>query len=427
MSGIKRFITPPIIIGAAIVIALLAMGIVFFTNNKPSDQTVEVVHDPAVTSVEAVGSVTAAKSIDLGFQRGGTISSISVDVSDHVVQGQMLASLSNADLVAAREGAKANLDAAEARLADLKNGTRSETVAAARLTVAQAIIGGYVTSDDAVHNKAAQFITNLGTPQQVLTFPMSDQQLSIDLVSSGIALESTLNSWKGDLPTGDTSSETDLVAQSSTARGYLLAVGNFLDMTAEALSDAVSTSNVSATTLVNFKTNIGVARSSVSGALAALNTAAGALSVDEAGASTDSIAAAQAAVDAAQAALDGTNAALAQTVIRSPISGIITRQDGNVGEVAAAGQAFLSLDSDARFEVKASVSEADIAKVAVGQPVSVRVDAYPDVTFAATVTAIDPAATISNGTPSYTVTVQFKDVDQRLKAGLTANLSIAIQ
>jgi multidrug resistance efflux pump len=60
---------------------------------------------------------------------GGKISDIAVSVGGKVYQGQYLASVSNADLVAALEQAKANLKATEANFEIVKKGSTAEQIA----------------------------------------------------------------------------------------------------------------------------------------------------------------------------------------------------------------------------------------------------------------------------------------------------------
>jgi len=80
----------------------------------------------------------------------------------------------------------------------------------------------------------------------------------------------------------------------------------------------------------------------------------------------------------------------------------------------------------ANFEIQTYVSEADIAKIKVGQPAIISLDAYGNQTkFDATVTAVDPAETIANGFPTYKTTLQFVKEDERIKSGMTANVGIS--
>ncbi|HEX8993887.1 MAG TPA: efflux RND transporter periplasmic adaptor subunit [Candidatus Paceibacterota bacterium] len=422
----KRFITPAALIAAAFVIATIALIFAFWSVSQTHRvETITVTRGSVSGAVETTGTVAATESVDLAFQRGGTIASIPVDVGSRVSAGQTLATLSNADLVAARDTARANLAVQQAKLADVEAGARPEELATARIAVAQAIQSAYIAADNAVHNTVDQFIGNPRTIQPTLVFSTTNAQISTNFLTERVSAESLLSAWHDTLPSvADAASSTDLVAQAQNAQDRLNTIGTLLDTASVVLTQAIPTNNVTAATIASYQVSVGAARSAVSTALSALNTAAGRLALDEAGSTSSQVAAQEAAVDAARASLDAAQVQLAQTVLSAPIGGTVVRQDGNVGEVVAVGQSFLSLNSDARFEIKALVSEVDMAKVKIGQNATVRLDAYPGETFAATVVAIDPAATIQNGASAYKVTVQFTDADPRIKAGLTANLSI---
>ena len=84
--------------------------------------------------------------------------------------------------------------------------------------------------------------------------------------------------------------------------------------------------------------------------------------------------------------------------------------------------------SDAQFQFEALVSQADLAKVKVGDIAAVELDAYESAApLAAHVVAIDPAATVQNGASSYKVTLQFDANDSRIQAGLTGSVKITTQ
>ncbi|MDE2188658.1 MAG: efflux RND transporter periplasmic adaptor subunit, partial [Patescibacteria group bacterium] len=117
-------------------------------------------------------------------------------------------------------------------------------------------------------------------------------------------------------------------------------------------------------------------------------------------------------------------AILAQDTLTSPIDGVVTQADPNVGEFIAAGQGGFAVQND-NFKIEAYVPEADIAKVAVGNLASSTLDAYGAYTnFPAKVTMIDPAETVLEGVPTYKVTLVFVSPDSRIRSGMTANLEI---
>jgi RND family efflux transporter MFP subunit len=117
-------------------------------------------------------------------------------------------------------------------------------------------------------------------------------------------------------------------------------------------------------------------------------------------------------------------AILAEDTITSPIDGVVTQEDPNVGEYIAPGQSGFAVQNSG-FKVEAYVAEADIAKVAVGDLASSTLDAYGAyVNFPEKVIMIDPAETVLQGVPTYKVTLQFVSPDSRIKSGMTSNIEI---
>ncbi len=82
-------------------------------------------------TLEASGTVEVTES-DLGFTLPGRIESIAVREGDAVTEGEVLARLDAADLVARRAAAGAQVDAARAVLAEMEAGGRPEDVAQGR-------------------------------------------------------------------------------------------------------------------------------------------------------------------------------------------------------------------------------------------------------------------------------------------------------
>lgn len=80
-------------------------------------------------------------------------------------------------------------------------------------------------------------------------------------------------------------------------------------------------------------------------------------------------------------------------IVRSPQNGVVNRTFVEAGEYLSAGQPILMMHSQDNLWVEAKVKETRIGKLAVGQPVRVRVDAYPNTRFMGRVQVIGRAAT----------------------------------
>ncbi len=131
--------------------------------------------------------------------------------------------------------------------------------------------------------------------------------------------------------------------------------------------------------------------------------------------------AARAAVAAAQAQLDIAQTRLAKALIRSPIDGVVSERNVNVGDyvenMGGAGPMFRIVDARV-LELVASVPSTRIAELAVGQPLVFASDALPGKEFRGQVSFINPAADEASRTVK--VKVEVPNADGALKPGLFA-------
>lgn len=79
-------------------------------------------------------------------------------------------------------------------------------------------------------------------------------------------------------------------------------------------------------------------------------------------------------------------------VLRSPIAGIVTRVPARVGETAMPGEILLAIANLDRLKLTVYVREADLARVAVGQRLTLTADPFPNRTFGARVSSINARA-----------------------------------
>ena len=135
-------------IGLASLILLLAgVGIgKFEPNNAPTQTQTQVKPLPVkTTQVQLVktyqtvhsytGEVVAMRTSEIGFERGGKLVTVLVDEGDRVTTGTILSKLDTTNLAAQRRSLVAQKAQAEARLAELKNGARTEQISAAQARV----------------------------------------------------------------------------------------------------------------------------------------------------------------------------------------------------------------------------------------------------------------------------------------------------
>lgn len=83
-------------------------------------------------------------------------------------------------------------------------------------------------------------------------------------------------------------------------------------------------------------------------------------------------------------------ATLAKNQIRAPFPGMIGLRSASIGDYVTPGQPIVNLESIDMIKIDFRVPEVNLGNVAVGQKIEVRIDAFPDRTFAGEVFAIDP-------------------------------------
>jgi len=425
-----------VIIG--LIIIVIVAGVVYekTKTKKPNFQYATAAIGNVVEQVSVTGTVSPVSEADLAFEKGGVISKIYVSIGDTVKAGDPIASLDNADDQAA-------LASAQATLADMSSGltpqqyaayqsavnTASTTLINALSDSVNAIHTGYVQAQSAVVNYGDIFFTNPQTANPTINVRTQSNAIALAINNERLQIGTVLNNWQNDASAANISNAIRFVSNTegylATIKGYLndlsaiinnLSPGNS-GLSQSAIDSAVASMNTSLSTLNQAVATVSGADTELKSASSAYAQAENTFALQQSGSTPDAIAAQAAKVAQAQAVL-------AEDTLTSPIDGIVTQEDPNVGEYMAPGQGGLAVQGTG-FKVEAYVAEADIAKVAVGDLASSTLDAYGAyVDFPEKVIMIDPAETILEGVPTYKVTLQFISPDSRIKSGMTSNLEI---
>jgi len=135
-----------------------------------------------------------------------------------------------------------------------------------------------------------------------------------------------------------------------------------------------------------------------------------------------------AATKAAEAARQAARVAVAQTEIRAPFDGVVLTKNANVGDLitnfsAAADSkgAVVSLADMTTLEVEADVSESSLAKIRVGQPCEIQLDAFPELRFRGEVSRLVP--TVDRAKASVLTKIRFLDPDPRILPEMSAKIA----
>jgi HlyD family secretion protein len=136
-------------------------------------------------------------------------------------------------------------------------------------------------------------------------------------------------------------------------------------------------------------------------------------------------------LEAADARISQAQEALSYTTITSPIDGVVTRLNAEVGELVITGTmnnpgtVIMEVADLSAMLVVAQVDEADVGKLEVGQKATVHVDAYSDREFKGVVDSIALAHMMTwSQTKYFRTEILLEATEQKLHSGLTAHVDI---
>lgn len=124
-----------------------------------------------------------------------------------------------------------------------------------------------------------------------------------------------------------------------------------------------------------------------------------------------------------------------KTKIVSPMDGVVTFLNAEVGEIAQAqtsftqGKTLMTISDLSIFEVDVEVDETEIAKVVLGQDAEIEVDAFPDSVFVGEVVEIGNSAIIQGANSqeysiNFRVKVRFAETSAHIRPGMSASVDI---
>ena len=140
--------------------------------------------------------------------------------------------------------------------------------------------------------------------------------------------------------------------------------------------------------------------------------------------------AATANVELGRAQVESAQTDLDNSVIRSPIDGVVIRRNTDVGQTVAASfqtpDLYLLARDLRQMVIQTNVSEADVGLIKAGQVVHFTVDAYPEREFEGVVQQFRLNSASTQGVVTYTIIVDVANPEELLKPGMTAQTRIVV-
>ncbi|MEH2176807.1 efflux RND transporter periplasmic adaptor subunit [Nostoc sp.] len=365
------------------------------TNKEDIAQlTVPVAAQNVTLRITASGKVVPVQSVNISPKNPGVLSQLYVEQGDRIQQGQILARMDSAGIEAQRSQYRANLAQNQAQLAEALAGSRPQEIAQAKARLAQA--------------QAQLAAAKAGNrPQEI-----AQSQSQVDAAQARV----------------------NYTSEQVKRYEYLYREGAEKK---QLLDQAISDDKSARANLEEAKKRFSLVQSGtrneeIDQRQAAVNEARAALVLLEDGTRSEEIVQRQAAVASAEAQLKGVQVQLEDTIIRAPLSGIVTQKYAEPGAFVtpttsastSASATSSSIVAVARgLEILAQVPEADLGRIKQGQQVEIVADAYPDRVFKGHVRLIAPEAVVEQGVTSFQVRVALDTGIDKLRSGLNVDLT----
>lgn len=110
------------------------------------------------------------------------------------------------------------------------------------------------------------------------------------------------------------------------------------------------------------------------------------------------------------------------TILRSPISGVISSRNYDQGDMFGMAQPLYTVEQIVPVKLLVGVSESNYTRVKYGDKISVAVDAFPGQTFSGSISNIYP--TVDGATHTFNVEVKVANQDRKLRPGMYAKVNL---
>ncbi len=348
-------------------------------------RTGQIARSDLVITVPASGNVAVNQKVNLSFRLPGNVVVVSVTVSDHVKAGQELARLDTANLERAVRQAEIALEQARVNLATLQKPIGEEDIRLTELTI----------------QNAAQSLEVARISKEA-----AEAQASLSIRSAQDMRDKMKEAYEGAIDRLDQMGQPLAYAAGITA-AYMEAEGNV------------------GITQVKAEYQIQQIQSQWLSAYQTYRQAQQNLEKMKAGPDADRIRQTELQIEQAQLNLEQAKESLTNASLIAPFDGVVAAVNIQTGAAAPSGLPAVTLLDTSQLYIEVNVDEIDIGKIAVGQPVSVTLDAHPQSTQRGMVERI--AATPSNvgGVIAYKVRVELADTGGLLVLdGMTVSVLI---
>lgn len=437
----KRFY---IIAGVVLALAVAIAFFVFRNQTRKAElreglETTRVQRGDLVSIIGATGSVRARQSAVLVWRTTGTVEGVDVGLGDQVQEGEQLAVLEQTSLPQTIISSQAELVSAKRNLdtvlnSDLQAAQALKAVEDAEIALEEALNSNLelAQAEKAVAD-ARKVLENSERQLYYNENPADENSIKkaeAEFYLAADALEEAREEYDkvDEKPKDDPARAAAQKALSEAQQAYDLAYWNLnsLREASNEIDQAVARANVNLaeSQLAQAERELERARDGKSpGEIAILRAQLADAQREwqrlQNGVDPDDVRAAEARVAAAEAALD-------LAVLRAPFDGTITQVEVLPGDQVSQGTVAFRIDDLGRMYADIQVSEVDINKIQIGQPVTLTFDAILAEEYQGKVVDVSLAGNTVQGVVYFEVTVELEAFDPRVRPGMTVAANIVI-
>lgn len=445
------------ILAAFIILILSYQGIKVLTTSTVAPTYVigSVQRGTIVSVVTGTGQVAASSQIDLKSKASGDLLSILPADGKQLKTGDIIARLDSKDAAISLQNAQISL-AKLTKAPDVLSVTQAQndvlnakqtytkaqdTLSTSYTTGLSNVASTFIELPSIVEGMNTLFYTQTGTLSSVSTSHIPDtartyaDQASYNFSQAKGAYDTNLSDYKLITAQSSTSSIERLIQETlTTTRNLTLAVKdakNTLDYLQNINDESLKNTTQAQTNLNNW---LGILSTHVSDLTNVYNAIQDNKNTIDSSA-RDIIAKQQSLdklingadpldIEQQQLALTQQQYSYDNYFIRAPFDGIIAKTGVNKGDFVSNGTTVATFISNQQIAI-ITLNEVDVAKVKIGDKVTLTFDAVDNLTITGKVVEVDLAGAVSQGVVTYGVKIAFDTTDDRVRSGMSVNAAIA--
>jgi multidrug efflux pump subunit AcrA (membrane-fusion protein) len=464
------------IVGSIIILLVISGTYYFFFSQKELPYNFEEARrGNIVKEVSVIGQIKKGEQLNLGFRESGEIDEIYVRSGEIVEEGERLIKLDANQLRIQLQESQASLNLAQAELNKLLTGATEEKIRSAEITVENTRIA-YYHAEEKLENVKKTAEDNTETAYEnsfnileVAFLKISNAYTDIDSIqrsyfysndqestrvkqqkliiqerkeAAELKLDSARETFNNDAKDNalllfsdylndiySALNEIRNVCDSIKYRNVVsdsdkTIVDNHRSYINTEISNVISSRQTISSTKLSNSSSINISQAEVSATKGSYEAAKNELKLLITAPRQEDIEFYEARIDQARAKVLLFEDRIEKSILRAPINGQIGDIKKEIGEQVAIAEPVIYFIPDKPFQIEASVPEADIGKINLGDKCEISLDAFPRVIFEGKLLEIDLIGTVMSGVVYYKTKISIETEDNNIRPGMTADVVI---